>query len=559
MSLKSEETYPKSQIQKIDGILANQKAEADNAVRLLAEKKALDEKYASIITLADSQFSTGDYQSSRTSYTDALSLKSEETYPKSQIQKIDEIFSDQKRVAKGEARLALKKKGLDEKYNAFLALADSQFSSKTYESARNNYSFATQIKGDETYPRTQIVKIDEILKQLQAKSDEEARLAEALRATEREYSNFIALADKYYAGKRWQSAINEYQKAQEVKPQERYPTNQIEEIKLILIELERLEEEKSTLQYQYKVLIEEADQFFSQVDYTSAVGKYQGALDLKPKESYPKSQITRIKIILQKQTIADRKQKEIDQEYGKELEMGEKFLKEEQFSVARYHFKVALSIKPKEEYPKEKLAEIEKRVEALKLSDQEVLVNNPANFEKKLSIAKEREYTSIIVKADESFKAMDYTVAKVMYKRALELFGREYPKKKLQEIKKLIRDGKDYHLSEEYRKFVAYGDKELTKKNYSVAKFYYQKAKRLNSSEKYPDAQLDKIDGLINSKKNQKLEADYKRAVNRANQAYDKGNYSVARSYYKKAENLKSNESYPKERLKLIQENQNKK
>ena len=559
LSLKPTEAYPKSQIQKIDELLANQQTEADEAVRLAAQQKALNDKYASIISLADSQFSSGDYQSSRISYTDALELKAKESYPKSQIQKIDDIFSEQKRLAEEQAKLALEKKGLDEKYNAFIALADSQFSSETYELARKNYNSALQTKGDEIYPKTQIQKIDEILKLLKEKADEETKIAEALRIREKEYNNYIAFADKYYAGKKWQSAINEYVKAQKVKPQEAYPPNQIEEIKLILAELERLEDEKSTLKYQYKTLVDEADQLFSREEYTASVGKYQGALDLKPAESYPKNQIKRIEVLLERRALADRKQKEIDQKYGEELEAGEKFLKEEQFSVARHHFKAALSIKPKEEYPKEKLAEIEKRIEGLKLSDEEVLANNPTNFETKLSIAKEREYASIIAKADDSFKASHYTIAKVMFERALDLFDREYPKKKLKEIKKLIRDGKDSNLTEEYRKLVARGDKELISKNYSVAKFYYKQAKQLQTSEKYPDAQLEKIEEFINSKKNQKLDTEYKSLIIQADKAYDKGNYSVARFYYKKAGNLKSNESYPKERLKLIQENQKKK
>ncbi|WP_461644016.1 hypothetical protein [Labilibaculum euxinus] len=123
----------------------------------------------------------------------------------------------------------------------------------------------------------------------------------------------------------------------------------------------------------------------------------------------------------------------------------------------------------------------------------------------------------------------------------------------------MIREGKNSELTEEYRKLIARGDEELTKKNYSVAKFYYQKAKGLDTSEKYADKQLDKIEEFINSKKNQKLEAEYKKVVTQADEAYDKGNYSVARFYYRKAKNLKSNESYPKERLKLIQENQSNK
>ncbi|WP_461632946.1 tetratricopeptide repeat protein [Labilibaculum euxinus] len=556
LRLKAGEAYPKTQIQKIDVLLANQQAEANEAARLASQKKALDDKYASIIALADSQFSSSDYQSSRTSYKDALELKGKESYPKAQIQKIDDILSEQKRLAEEEARLAIEKKGLDEKYNSFISLADSQFSSETYESARKNYTLALEIRSNENYPKTQIQKINEIVKQLKAKAEEEARIAEALRATEREYSNCIALADKYYEGKRWQSAIGEYEKAQKLKPKDIYPPNQIEEIKLILKELEKLEEEKSTLQYQYKALLEEADQFFGREEYTSAIGKYQGALELKPAESYPKNQLKRIEVLLEQQAREAEKLKELNRLYGEEIKLGDKFLKKEQFSVARHHFNSALSMKPDEEYPKQKLEEIEKLVEALKLADKEVVSNNPTNFEKKLSIAKEREYASKIAKADDSFNASHFTVAKVMYERALELFDRDYPKKKLKEIDKLIREGKNSELTEEYRKLIARGDEELTKKNYSVAKFYYQKAKGLDTSEKYADKQLDKIEEFINSKKNQKLEAEYKKVVTQADEAYNKGNYSVARFYYRKAANLKSNESYPKERLQLIKENQ---
>jgi hypothetical protein len=65
LTIKPDEQYPKSQITKIDELLAEQQRQADEAARLAAEKKALDDKYASIITLADSQFDSGDYTSSK--------------------------------------------------------------------------------------------------------------------------------------------------------------------------------------------------------------------------------------------------------------------------------------------------------------------------------------------------------------------------------------------------------------------------------------------------------------------------------------------------------------
>ena len=559
LALKSAEVYPKKQIQKIDELLIRLKAEADENARLASKKQALDEKYAAIIALADSQFSSNDYQSSKTTYQDALDLKTNEAYPKSQIRKIDEILSEQRRLAEEQERLAMEKKGMDEKFNTFIALADSQYSSETYESAKKNYNSALQVKPDEAYPKSQIQKIDEILSELKAKAEEEARIAAELKAKEKDYKNHIALADKYYEGKRWQSAINEYLNAKEIKPNETYPPNRIEEINLILVELEKLEKEKLTAQYQYKALIEEADKYLKEEEYSLAVRKYQEALDLKPKEAYPQNQIKRIEVLLERKKIADRKQKELDEKFAGELEEADKAFKSEQFSVARHHYKAALGIKPKAEYPKEKLAEIAKLVAALKIADQESIAKNPANFESKLSIAREREYTGLIAKADKAFNSSQFTVAKVMYDRALKLFDREYPKKKLKEIKKIIKEGKDSHLTEEYRKLIARGDGELTKNNYSVSKFYYQKALRLNGSEKYPKEQLKKIDELIDSKKNSQIDNEYKALIKQADDAYAKKSWSVARFYYNKAKSLKPSETYPKERLKSIKSNQNKK
>ncbi|WP_372754611.1 hypothetical protein, partial [Labilibaculum sp.] len=559
LRLKADEVYPKAQIEKIDELLANLEKQAEIEARLAAEQKALDDKYALILAEGDAQFKAEEYQSAKMTYLDALELKSNEIYPKNQIQIINDLLAEQAHVAQEQARLAAQNQILNEKYKAFIVLADSQFSSETYELAKNNYELALDIKEEEPYPKNQIQKIDEILKAIKAKAEENARIAEAMQESERSYRNHIDLGDGFFKSKKWQSAMQEYQMALQAKPGELYPSNQIEEIKRILDEIERLEKEKSTLQYQYAALITEADEFMSQEDYDSAASKYQGALDLKPEESYPKNQLKRIEVLRERQEIADRKQKEIDQKYAKEIEDGEKYLKEEQFSVARHHFQTALTIKPGEEYPQEKLDEIAERIAALKSAEENDLANNPANFEKKLSIAREREYADMIASGDDAFKVSHFSVAKVMFERALVLFEREYPKKKLKEIEKLIREGKDLSLSKEYHQLIARADAALTKENYSVAKFYYQKAKNLNPSEAYPEKQMQKIEDLINSIKDQKIDAEYKGLIDQADQAYDKGNYTVARFYYRKAKLLKSEESYPNERLNLIQSMQNNK
>ncbi|MDQ2180878.1 hypothetical protein, partial [Marinifilum sp. D714] len=188
LALKAQEQYPKSQITKIDELLAEQQRQAEEAARLAAEKKALDEKYAAIIALADSQFESGDYPSAKTSYSDALALKAEEQYPKSQIAKIDELLAEQQRQAEETARLAAEKKALDEKYASIITLADSQFESGDYPSAKISYSDALALKAEEQYPESQIAKIDDLLAEQQRQADEAARLAAEKKALDEKYA-----------------------------------------------------------------------------------------------------------------------------------------------------------------------------------------------------------------------------------------------------------------------------------------------------------------------------------------------------------------------------------
>jgi len=559
LALKAEEQYPKKQIAKIDDLLAKQQQQADEAARLAAEKKALDEKYASIITLADSQFESKDYTSAKTSYSDALALKAEEQYPKKQIAKIDDLLAKQQRQADEEARLAAEKKALDEKYASVIAMADSQFENQEYNLSRESYKDALNMKPAELYPREQLKKISEIFAEQKRQAEEEAKLLAEKQLNENKYLKLIKSADEYFESEKWNSASRDYHGALKLKPEEQYPQSKIDEIEAILAELERKANAKSELKNKYDKLIEIADKQFTNEEYDFAVLKYQEALDLMPKESYPKTQIKKIEVILERIAIAERKEQELNLRYSEELEKAEGFFKKEQFSVARHHYKAALEIKPKEKYPKEKLEEINERLQALKNAEQEAIANNPTNFEKKLSIIKEREYAELIQKADNAFQTSQYTVSKVMYERALGMFDREYPKKQLKEINKLIRDERNSALSEEYKQLIAKGDKELSANHYSVAKFYYNKAIALNKKEKYPKNQLKKIDELLKSNKNQKLDKEYEEVITKADSAFDKGNLTVARFYYKKALQLKSGEDYPKERLKMIQSKRSKK
>ncbi|WP_216616755.1 hypothetical protein, partial [Marinifilum caeruleilacunae] len=308
LNLKAEEQYPKSQIAKIDELLAEQQRQADEAARLAAEQKALDEKYASIITLADSQFESGDYTSSKTNYTDALALKAEEQYPKSQIAKIDELLAEQQRQADEAARLAAEQKALDEKYAALIAHADSQFESADYTSAKTSYTEALALKAEEQYPKSQIAKIDELLAEQQRQANEAARLAAEKKALDEKYASLIAQADSQFEAADYTSSKTSYTEALALKAEEQYPKSQIAKINDLLAEQQRqadeaarLAAEKKALDDRYASLIARADSQFESADYASSKASYTDALNLKSEEQYPKSQIAKINDLLAEQ------------------------------------------------------------------------------------------------------------------------------------------------------------------------------------------------------------------------------------------------------------------
>ncbi|MFA8437097.1 MAG: hypothetical protein ACEPOZ_21530, partial [Marinifilaceae bacterium] len=136
--IKPGEAYPKTQIEKIEGILAEQ-------ARLAAEQQALDEKYTGLIAQADDSMNAQNYASAKSTYQEASGLKPVEAYPKAQIEKIEEILAEQ-------ARLAAEQQALDEKYTGLIAQADDSMNAQDYASAKSTYQEASGLKPAEAYP-----------------------------------------------------------------------------------------------------------------------------------------------------------------------------------------------------------------------------------------------------------------------------------------------------------------------------------------------------------------------------------------------------------------------
>lgn len=106
-------------------------------------------KYDRVVKKADQHFSEQQYQEAKKLYNEAISIKSDEVYPKEQLYAIDSIQ---------------RKLEVDIKYDEKVQKADLLYSQGEYLEASQYYFDALNVKPDKEYPVGQIKKIQELLK-----------------------------------------------------------------------------------------------------------------------------------------------------------------------------------------------------------------------------------------------------------------------------------------------------------------------------------------------------------------------------------------------------------
>ena len=560
-NLKPEEQYPKDKLVEIDTIvLSNQQSEANYSKaiqngedalgnkdlnkakeffneaaklkpreqlpkdklatisKILEDAAALDKNYTSSVAEGDKAMGEKDLESAKASYTKALSLKPEETYPQDQLGKIDaeldKLAAEKENAAK-----------LEVDYQTAIKEGDKAFSGKDLALAKSAFEKALGLKADETYPKEKIIAINSEL--------------EALAGQEKSYSDAIAEGDKALESKDFDAAKANYTKALSFKPEETYPKDQLVKIK---VELEKIAENKanaSKLEEDYQVAIKEGDAAFSIKDLAAAKSAFEKAIGLKTDEVYPKERITAINSELD--ALAGK-----EKSYTSAIAEGDKAMGAKDFEASKVAFTKALSFKPEETYPQDQLVKIDTELEKL--------ATEKANLEKL-----EAAYNIVIEQADKAFAEKNFDEALTNYNKALTLkLGESYPTKKIEEIN----DAKDALASEnakaeeaaeiqkKYDALILKADAYLEEKKLEEAKKEFQAALNLKSDESYPKEKLVEIDkSLLEFANNAKNELDYQSAISKGDQAFTAKEYEKAKAGYLKALSVKPEETYPQDQL----------
>ncbi|MBK7183233.1 MAG: hypothetical protein IPH89_09995 [Bacteroidetes bacterium] len=148
---------------------------------------------------------------------------------------------------------------------------------------------------------------------------------------------------------------------------------------------------------------------------------YQEASSIKTTEQYPKDQLVKVNTI-----IADlAKGKAAQEKYDAAIKAGDDAFTAKDYTTALTSYKEAQSLKPSEPYPTNKIAEVNRALDAIEKGK-----------------AKEQQYKDLVAKGDKLMASKDYKMAKSAFQDALLIKATEqYPKAKIAEIDGLMKKG----------------------------------------------------------------------------------------------------------------------
>ena len=521
--IKPEETYPKERIAELN--------------TLLGGIAAANSKYKALIAEADARFTDKEYEDSKTKYQEALAVKPE-GYPQQRIEEIDEIL----------AKLAAAR----EAYNKLIEKADVLFSEEDWSLALEKYKAALTLIPTEVYPQEQIQAINEKLQNMADKKDR--------------YDAFIAEADLLFEAKDYESALIKYESASAIYSDEEYPKEQMGKIRSILASL--------ALQFaEYDKLIAQADDLLLKEELVDAKNLYQQALAVFPLRDYPQEQIDKINALIEK-----------NNSYAKYISQADALFKEKEYHQSLTNYQNALAIFPKKEYPQQRIIEIEKILKSLsdvqaaydeavrvadlrlksgdyelaKQSYNEALVYIPTEEYPRQKIMeidqilqnlvrKRMLYDKFIVAADDLFSKESYDLALEKYKEALNILPDEvYPQQRIDEINKLLTDMAAKKTK--YERLVSEGDQAFDEKDYKNCISLFEEALIVYPDEPYPPQKIEEANNALTSLKKNVDEA-YQNAIALGDRNFDRKNWDKAKENYQNASTIKPDELYPKEKL----------
>jgi hypothetical protein len=534
LTIKPDESIPKTRIDEIEEILTKQAEEAKAKAAELEKKTALENEYKEIITQADELFKARSYDEAKAAYAKALAMRPTDSYPAQRVKTIDNMMA---------AEQAAKLKAVEEEYKSAITAANNAISQKSYQQAIEFLQKALGIKPEDPFATKKITEIEGLI-------EEQQKLKAQAEFLQAQYKEAITDADRLFEAKDLSAAKVGYNKASQIKPGDPYANQKIAAIDK-LIETEAVEKQKN-VENTYSDAMTQGTSFMSKKEYVLARDAFQRALSIKPSDVSAKAKLSEVEKLIKRDQELVTAEQERKRKYDAAIQTADQYLATKNYADAKSNYEEALAFMPGELYPRQKLDEISKAV-----ADQERLLEEKQALEKAYNLA--------LSNAEKYQKAKDYYKARDEYTRALSFKpGEEFPKNKLAETENLIRKLEEEQASnraraDAYAAAMNAGNSLFAKKDYVAAKSSYNEALKQMPNDILAQEQIVKIDYLLSEIEKQKqAEQSKKKAYDAlilsADNAFNTGSYNGAREDYKKALIIDPTSTYAKQKITRIDE-----
>ena len=226
--------------------------------------------------------------------------------------------------------------------------------------------------------------------------------------------------------------------------------------------LRRVDERESSLlanseaDEEYQELILDADKYFEREQYDRAIGLYSEALGLKPDERYPKNRIEEAET--RQSDLASQAADIVERtiQYEALIDEANQLFRKDDYGAALVKYEAAGQLLPAERFwqqraeaSRERLAEMESDAAERAAREQAIADRAAASAALK---EKRREYDAINDDADVLFRNDDYESAIAKYEQALEVLPEErYPQQRITEARKRINEAAGLDSASEAR------------------------------------------------------------------------------------------------------------
>ena len=240
--------------------------------------------------------------------------------------------------------------------------------------------------------------------------------------------------------------------------------------------------------------------FRSSEEFLNALDGYKAANKIFPKEQYPKDRIAEINDLLGLQMVAEEMEQALTVRLKALLAQGDLQFEQRKYEDARASYQRSLSIDSENIHAQARLNEITNIVETLQIN---------------------REYDALIVAADNAFDELLYVEAKKSYAKAFDLKSNEkYPQQKIAAIDEILKQqALNAEKLEGYRASIFQAELNFEKQFYDKAISFYENALEHKPGDEVATRKIEEIKLLMNQLANKTL---YDKRIQTADRAFKK-------------------------------------